>query len=309
MRLPDGTILPSFLGVKSSNKIPSGQALSMSQPYLKVGRVISVYYPDDKGNLSKQFVEYDVLAEEFSGGNYNQVLHPRAKVISMSGSVADFSTYTLRKCAEPNNKDALITNGSIVVFLCVNGDTKQGVILGGFRSAQTEEKDLKSDGHHLEWEFNGINCLIDKDGQLTLTFRGATEDDGTSDNDNGGTYIQINKNGDVKVDDDNGQVITIDKNTKKITIESSGDIQIDASGTTKIGTSSSDENLVLGQKLTSALGALLTIFLTNATNIGVGNLGAGVPMSTGLLQDLTKWRLEWISNPTEPLLSSDKFTE
>ena len=48
---------PHFLRMQDNTL--SGYDLTLNDPFLRVGRVTQVHYPDSKSNFSQRFIEYD----------------------------------------------------------------------------------------------------------------------------------------------------------------------------------------------------------------------------------------------------------
>lgn len=255
MELPDGTILPSWMKVASG--APSGAVLAMNDPYLRIGRVARIHYPEQATNANKRATEYDVEVQYADiGGAHTTQVYPRCQVVSLFGAIADQSRFTpRRKTSTPN--DEANDEGSLVLLLCVNGNSRQGVILGGFPHPQVTP-DKKEDGHNLSFSFNGISFKINKDGELTVQYRGATKDDGTlDDNANAnaeGSTVTFLKDGSVQIQtkDDNQHILVDHANHKldiktdtELHITSNGNVNIESKGV-KAGGAGANEAFVLG---------------------------------------------------------------
>lgn len=228
----EGTILPSYLRGQPSPM--------MSSLPLRFGRVIKIRDVGTQDNKNTSFTEYDVLIEEGSEhAAPTRYVIPRCLVISAFGGVADFTRWTPRITQDFANKDDFGL-GSRVLVLCVNASSYKGIILGGVQNAgtkehPTEEKDDPSLGHHGTFQFNGIRFDIDKDGQLTLLFRGATKDDNSltdsADPAAEGTTLTITKDGSFKVfTKDDAQHLLIDHKNKVIDILADTDWKVKSKG-------------------------------------------------------------------------------
>lgn len=235
--LGDGSVVPSFLNVQVSNPHESAYARGVSDSFLRCGRVSKVYNPDDDGNQSKKFFEYDVEVDYYEGsGSYSKLVYPRARIASVFGAVGDYTHYTPRIVSQ---QDTQINQGSLVLVLCVNGDSRQAVIVGGIAHPSLPKED-PNDGHHLGFEFNGINVDINKDGTLTLVHKGATDPDGTVQNDTdqtNGTSIQLDENGDIwlQTGKNGDNVVHLDSQNVKIRVDATqGDVEINAQANVKI---------------------------------------------------------------------------
>lgn len=180
--LPDGTIIPSFLGTKSTGRL--GNIGNQTNLSLRQGEVMDIVYPGDKRNLSKKQVEYVVRVVVKDGnGSATQVNYNAVQVDTLFGGIADLLTYTFRtRLANDAPKPGQLGLGSKVLLLCINGDTPQAVIMGGLRDLANMQGVGSVDsnlGHNLAFQFNGVNVVIDKNGQLSIAKRGATNADGT----------------------------------------------------------------------------------------------------------------------------------
>jgi len=174
---------------------------------LRLGLVLEVLENDNEKNISKLGPEYNVLAIEQDGGNGSSTtVYKNCISIDAFGGVADFFQFKHRAAKDPKKaqKEGTIKGdtGSIVLLLCLDGNSEKAVIL---KSVQNPSRNVlleKSKGQYAEGEFNGVNFSVDNDGALTVTFRSATEDDGTpKDSEAGGTEFKIEKDGSFEVND------------------------------------------------------------------------------------------------------------
>jgi hypothetical protein len=228
--LPDGTVIPSYLNTRELGA--RGPLRSFSNITLRRGEVQDIVYPDDKRSLSKKYNEYRVLVQMRDGEGagtsadfYNCVL------INDLASGADFSTFTLR----PNSKKSEPSgNGSKVLVLCINGDNSQAIILGGVRDGD-QDFDTKDLGHHSIQQFNGIRQEINKEGELTITFKGATKTDGSlaegADSSASGTSLKFARDGSLELAHDD-QHLVIDHPNKKVELVAAK--ELDLSGPTGV---------------------------------------------------------------------------
>jgi phage gp45-like len=203
-------------------------------------------------------------------------------------------------------------------------------------------------GQFYQLHLNGVAIDINDDGELLLQTNGPTKIDGKPsdrvDENQEGSFIRLAKDGTITISnnrtEDEGESIVISTADKKITIkseteehqttdawtvEAQGDVSITTEGEATIeadgdarldgsniylGSAQARENLVLGQKLVSALNDFVDIFLNNGANLGIGNLGAPVPLFPTIVTQLIAWKLQYTTpTPTPAILSSDKFTE
>lgn len=193
---------------------------------LRLGVVVEIYDMEDDQNISKMMPEYDVMAIE----DDNTTIYKNCISIDSFGGAADYFMAKLRKpkdAKKVKEKGSLKKqNGSIVLMLCIDGNSEQAVILGAVAHPDRKTGQLKKAlGHHAEGEFNGLNYKVDKDGALTILFKAATDNDGkTKDAKAGGSSWKIEKDGSIQFSDGNKEFIRIDKTKKTISIAAESDI-------------------------------------------------------------------------------------
>jgi hypothetical protein len=234
-RLPDGTVLPSFLGLRSAGL--TGNPGNQTNVSLRVGEVKDIIFPSDPRSSTQQFIEYMVDVQHKDGANpgvtktYNGCL-----LSNLFGGVADILRFTLRKDKNTNQDNNGLGVGSKVTMLCINGDTHQCIILGGVRDGGNDPAvDQESDGHNLFFEFNGLQAAINKDGELTVTFNGATQVDGALADgvsaDAQGSTLVFSKDGSLtQTSPDGKQFIKIDHTNHKIEITADAEFDLTSSG-------------------------------------------------------------------------------
>jgi hypothetical protein len=171
--LSDGTVLPSYLSVHSG-AYADGQFDNIA---LRVGEVKEILYPDNPRSLSKKFTEYVVSVQMKDGAGVGvPIVYPNCIVAQQFGGVADYFTYTLRAddgSTQGDTTKAGLGNGSLVLLLCLNGETSRPFIIGGF-PVNDDDSDAALE-HNLHFRFNGINVEVNKDGELSVSFQGATD--------------------------------------------------------------------------------------------------------------------------------------
>jgi phage gp45-like len=62
--------------------------------------------------------------------------------------------------------------GDLVLVCFLNGQGREGAILGGVSHAARKTEIKATDGPQYKTEFNGIETFINKDGEMTVTFKG-----------------------------------------------------------------------------------------------------------------------------------------
>ncbi len=177
-------IIPSHMRLKKPVRHHDGHVFEdMGMHY---GEVQHIIYPDDARSHSKKFIEYDVYCT-YRAKNKTSAhrMYHNCLLVNPLAGLADRAYFTLRgedSAAKPENYH--VAKGSKVLVLCVNGETKHPVIIGGLRDTADESESkakAKDLGHHLYYVFNGVSLFIDKEGQLVLTYGGKTTNDGKLD--------------------------------------------------------------------------------------------------------------------------------
>jgi hypothetical protein len=198
---------------------------------LRMGIVLKVVDVEDEENENKIVPEYDVMALENDPENgINSTIYKKCISFDGFGGVADFFQMKLRPVKDPKKTQKKLNikdeTGSLVLLLCIDGQSDRAMIIKSFPS-KSRQVLTKEKGIHLEGEYNGINYQINKDGELTVTFRSATEDDGTpKDKDAGGSFLKIDKTGSIELNDNNKESFRIDKKNKTISANAEKDILV-----------------------------------------------------------------------------------
>lgn len=204
---------------------------------LKVGIIIASYHKNDKKNVSKTDTEYDVLAFiQDQNKASSPMIYSNCMASDSFGGMADYFEHTKRSTkTNPLQSEDIkdFSGGTVVLFLCTNGNSEQGIIIGGLRHEKRETKLTEAKGHHLEAEFNGINFQINKDGELKITYKSKTDNDGKpKDEKAGGTTLNIDKTGQVDVNTGlsgaDETYIRMDKSKKDIGLKAGNHIGLTA---------------------------------------------------------------------------------
>lgn len=179
----------------------------------------------------------------------------KCETIQNSNGVYNYEEIIHNGCPNYNDKSAnipatLLKPGDSVIVAFINGNINKGIILGGIKHELKSIDKLKiQDGPQKYSIFNGIEQLINKDGEFELTFKGqpsnlsdlqAFAGGGTAptpvyDEKIGGTHIKIDKTGSIILSDKNTeeQKIKIDKTNNRIEIMSGNDAAIKLSSVKK----------------------------------------------------------------------------
>jgi hypothetical protein len=219
------SIPPSSLFGKRNRDISDFYNRSFKNYAIRKGVVLEVYEIEDENNLSKISPEYDVMTvEQDQSSGVNTTIYKNCVMMDGFGGVADFFQKKLRPVKDKQKTKSEINveneTGSIVTILCLDGISEKAIIVGSM-SNPSKKVLTKEKGIHLEGEYNGINYKVNKDGELTVTFRSATNDDGTPKNEiAGGSFFKIDKTGSFEINDNNKDSIKIDKIAQTITLNS-----------------------------------------------------------------------------------------
>jgi hypothetical protein len=280
MILADNTVIPSYLGMRSRGR--PGDNGSQNNLALRMGEVKELVYPDNPRNISKRFIEYRVEVQHSDGnGPGVGAIYEGCILANPLGGMADRSSFTLRADEAAQASPDGIGTGSKVLLLCVNGQTTQAVIISGVRDTTQDQTTVesKADGHNLFWEFNGIGFKVNKDGEATVSFRGATKTDGTlAGADNGPTTVQFLKNGNLEIrTKDSNQSIVIDNEHKKVAFnfDSEWTVNVNGSGSQTYG---KDWKATAGTTIT--LAATGAIALTSSTGTMALSCAGGLSLTS-----------------------------
>lgn len=198
--LPSGTVLPYGLMQPDTQSDVAGFNKSYRNFPLRAGIVVASYPPEDKKNFTKLTVEYDVLViEQDENRGITPITYKNCVSVDGAGSIADFFEKRLRtrkkQRAKKDGEDFANQDGAIVLLLCLDGMSEKGVIVGCLSHPNRKTK-LKGQEQVLAGEFNGMSISINDDGSANLTFKGATNNDGTpKDTSQGNTTVDIEKDG------------------------------------------------------------------------------------------------------------------
>lgn len=201
-RMRNGAVLPTGLLGADPNAMMEGFKKSHQNTSLRFGMIVATYAKDDDRNVTGLAPEYDVIVfEQNENKGSTPITYKNCLSAEGLGSIADFFEKTLRvQNRKGNNVDTKNQNGAIVIVLCLNGVSDKGIIIGALTHPDRTST-LVDDGPRLEGEYNGVNIKVEKDGSTTLTFKGATDNDGKIiDSSQGPTELKIEKDGSYQID-------------------------------------------------------------------------------------------------------------
>lgn len=287
--LPDGSVVPSFVGITRTASSYDGDAFDNG--FLRVGEVQEVIYPDDDRSRSKKFIEYRVLVQQRSNGTGNAKMYENCSLWNSLAGLADRLEFTLRADTSANRDKNGLGKGSKVLVMCVNGEANTAVIMGGVRDEvdtdykvkgldDTKVKDL---GHHLYFNFNGISFYVNKDGECVLSYNGKTKIDGSTDvgTSKTGSGFKLLKNGNVRVEDRDGKnALVIDHENGKVLIARDKAFEVgDATDKMLLGSTYRDAQNDLHNDLIRSFGDVRTFLNTAATQLQIAGNAMAVPVT------------------------------
>jgi hypothetical protein len=202
--LDNGAVLPTGLLSEDDQAALAGFNKSYKNVALRVGVVVESFPVSDSQNRSKLTTEYNVMViEQHQDRGATPQLYRNCMSAEGLGSVADFFEKTLRKMKKKTTKGTSVNlkgqNGAIVLLLCLDSMSDKGIIIGALTHPDRKTT-LADEGPHLEAEFNGIHVVINSDGSITFTFKGATDNDGNQiDASQGNTVVTVEKDGSYQV--------------------------------------------------------------------------------------------------------------
>lgn len=205
--------------------------------------------------------------------------------------------------------------GDAVLVGQLNGQGRDGVILGGLTHAARKTTIQASDGPQYDAEFNGVHTNINADGEWTLTFKGqptnlAQLDDTPSqeippavyDLSVGGSFMKFDKAGGWTVSDaaeSTPQSIYIDKAGGNITATANNKFTLNTQNFLMMASSTATINspkIAIGgsgtellDQITQALGDIVDFLnQTDSAHTHLGNLGypTGAPIEASMFTQL-----------------------
>ena len=204
--LNNGAVLPSGLLGNNQQAMMAGFNKTYKNSSLRIGVVVASYPTTDSNNHSKLTTEYDVqVIEQNEDQSVTSIRYKNCMSAEGMGSIADFFEKSLRTQKSKKNKGATTLNdqdGAIVLILCLDAMSDKAIVVGSL-THPNRATTLKSSEPYLEGEYNGVNIVVNNDGSTTLTFKGATDNNGDPiDSSQGNTEIKIESDGSYQVDHD-----------------------------------------------------------------------------------------------------------
>ena len=236
--LNDNTEVPSYLSVEQRGSEAGSDDL-LNNYVMRVGEIRDIIYPTDNRSIGKLSIEYEVEVQHRDGsGVATSTIYRGVTASTLFGSLADRLDVTYRKDSSSNNTG--VGDGSKVLLLCLSGDQSKAIIIGGF---DDRGKQATNNGHHLFFEFNGAQLMVDKEGQIDLVFKGATKADGSladgADTTAEGSKLSFTKDGSILLQTNNSnrsQFIKLDHTAKTLDFEVAEAWNVDVDGRTDLKT-------------------------------------------------------------------------
>ena len=310
MKHPDGSVISQFF--ETTDKSMSGSDVYDQGLRLMVGQVDKVHYVDDKSNISKKHIEYDVSVRNGKGG---QTTLRNIRKVDLLGGTNDqdetvFEPSEFAQKGKLNTSNFFVNkNGTTVLVAFIDGSTDKPIIIAAIQHPNKQGA-KRADGIRRKGEFRGVQWEVNKHGELTITYQSDRAPDGKlRRKDTGPTIIKIDKTGALSIRDNENQLIKMDRVAKSIqivtkenyvitvgkdmnvtiqgneTITTTGDRVHSAAnhtltggGDIKIGSAGASENLVLGIQFQTLYNAH-----THIGNLGVPTGVPTVPMSASEL--------------------------
>lgn len=180
--LKNGGVLPSGLMDIKRQTFMSGFNKTYKNFPLRVGVIVAAYSVNDDNNYAKLTTEYDVdVVEQNEDMSITIIRYRNCMSSEGMGSLADYfeknlrpqQTIGLNNTNPFNNQD-----GAIVLLLCLDGMSTKGIIVSSL-THPNRTTNLQTTAPYLEGEYNGVNIVIDNEGDVTLMVKGATDNGGT----------------------------------------------------------------------------------------------------------------------------------
>lgn len=200
--------------------------VNKKDPFIRIGIVLKVE-EDTKAKDARYLVEVR---------DRNDKVTAWCRLMTRMGGVYNYEDFTVRGYTTSPLSAVLdyfaMKAGDFVVVAFLNGEAREGVILGGLKHPARSSKLKPADGPAYGSEFNGVETTINKDGEYTLTFKGVPINEALLKAPAAvpvlppiynpiitGSYIKLDKTGSIELNDKSialPQSIKIDKSGGKI---------------------------------------------------------------------------------------------
>jgi hypothetical protein len=278
--LDNGAILPhGLLSASTSAKI-AGFNKSYNNTKMRLGVIVEAFAVDDPNNRTQISTEYDVVTlEQNEDKGATTITYRNCLCKDGIGGIADFFEMNLRSKTQQSYKGEAIQlsgqNGTIVLLECLDGASDKAMIVGGFPNLNRETT-LVDTQPRLTGEYNGVRIAVNPDGSTSLTFKGATDNNGNQlDPSQGNTVFQIKTDGSfefnhstINIQADRSGVLTITTTSNaNITVGANANITVD--GNTNIDTSGTAN--IIAQGTTTIDGSTIKLGVNAVQSVIRGN--------------------------------------
>lgn len=225
-------------GSVQAGDVPTAQNVKFYKDYsLYRCMVIDVIYTDSSRNITQNSqskrVMYDVIV--LGGNSSGQILY-NCRLASTLGGNNNYYERTLRAASSDITNTRLIkNNGDVVYVQFIQGDPRFPVIVALDEGIDTGDSTgaVSADGHIEKSQYNGIERIIDKNGNLTWTRKGGEFDEDLqafvpTEMEDVKAQVEPQK---VTLTLQNGLTVTIDGNTDQVDIKTQGGAQVTVDGT------------------------------------------------------------------------------
>lgn len=230
--------------------VSSYEAVSAKDPYIRTG-IVKKIVRDASTKRSKFLVEVNQMGRQ---------LEISCDLLLRSGGAYNYEETMLRGYKIEDKPDEVNTYsgkpGDMVVVACLNGEFREGLILG-FILHPSRSSTLSPDKgpQHIN-EFNGVETHINESGEFKLTFKGLQKnldklkdkpaqsiEAPQYDEEVGGSFLKFDKTGGFILTD------SAKENTQSISVDKANGSIIVVSGKVTLSISKKDEKVSLKSKI------------------------------------------------------------
>lgn len=261
---PSSTVKDSSIWKSSSIY----STVDRKDPYIRLG-IVKRVYRDERTTDLRYLVEVK---------DKNDIIEVNARLMRSYGGVYNYEDVILRGYKIEDKPDPVHNTeakaGDIVLVVFLNGEEREAAIIGGLTHPARKSTIPIDKGPYYQSEFNGIEKVINNDGEYTFTFKGQPTNIGDLSNTptkkiaapkydtaTGGTYMKFDKTGSVEINDkaqSDLQRLRIDKKD--------GYIQID-SGKISIKLTKKDEKVYIKSKIMNVVSDNSISFATKECSV------------------------------------------
>lgn len=284
---PNGSVSPhGLLNMQNYESNIAAFNRSYKNTGIKAGIVVKSYAYNDPANINGLSTEYDVQTiEQFENKGTTSILYKNCVSFQGFGSIADYLEFTLRsQTAQSDNAPSFNDqDGAVVVIQCLDNIGSKAIVVGSLINP-SRTTNITSTSPQLSGEYNGVKIQVANDGSCSLTFNGATDNQGVpTDPSQGPTTFQIKTDGSFQF---NHSTITIQADKSGLlTITATGnanltcvDANVMASGNTNLTTTGT--TTVTSKEID--LNGNLSGITTFNSHFGVVDFITGVPVQPSL---------------------------